>query len=310
MASLMFEANDKSPNFEKKQLLFDATILNEVQLCGMRAYFGHELNLRPPTTAVPLEEGDLLHRMLEAYYIGVKDKGVELVYNNELYKSHIDSCISLGEQHSVTQDLSPEEVSTVIYQFQEYTDHYRMDGVIPHEVERPFIKKLYEDEDLVIHLTGKIDLIAEVPNFGLSVIDHKKASRTQAPSSLSNQFTNYSWATGIRTVHINKVGFQKTLSREERFRRYTIYYTEEQINRWVKNVIYWGQQYSFYLETNTWPENRTSCDKYAGCIYSSICEAGTDEAREWLIKTKYVVGERWDVSGVLKEKIPLEIKEK
>lgn len=287
---------------EKKNIIFDGSILNEVQLCAARAQFSHELNLRPAEgPATPLEEGDLLHHILENYYNGIKNKGVELLYDNSSFDAFIEQCVSDGETYAVNKNLLPQEVSTVIYQFQEYVKHYRMDGLTIKEVERPFIVPVYEDDEITISYTGKIDLIGDAPNFGTSIIDHKKSSRTQVPSSLSNQFTGYSFATGIRMVIVNKIGFQKTLSPEDRFKRYPIFYTDNQIERWKKNTIWWGLQYAFYIENDTWPENRTSCDKYAGCIFTPICEASTQEAREWIMTTRFITGEPWDVTKVLRE---------
>jgi hypothetical protein len=288
---------------KKNNIIFDGSILNEVSLCGQKYEFSHERNLRPVEgKATPLEEGDLLHHIFEKYYKAIRDRGVEIVYDNDKFKSLIDECVAFGEEYSLEKNLTPDEASTVIFQFQEYAKHYRMDGVSVKVVEEPFITPLHEEEDLAIFYTGKIDLIGEVPNFGPCIMDHKKAARTQVPSSLSNQFTGYSFATGIRLVMINKVGFQKTLAPEDRFKRYPLYYTESQIQRWKENTIWWGRQLAFYIENNTWPENRTSCDKYGGCIFSPICEAGTEEAREWIIKSRFVVGEPWDVTASLSEK--------
>lgn len=288
-----------------KNIIFDGSILNEAQLCAQRYELQHEKNLRPVEgKATPLEEGDLLHNILEKYYKGIRDKGVELVYDNDTFKAHVDECVAFGEMYSLEKNLTPDEVSTVIYQFQEYTKHYRMDGVTVKAVEEPFIVPLHEDEDLAIFYTGKIDLVGEMPNFGPCIMDHKKAARTQAPSALSNQFTGYSYATGVRLVMVNKVGFQKTLAPEDRFKRYPIYYTESQIQRWKDNTIWWGRQLAFYMETNTWPENRTSCDKYGGCIFTPVCEAGTEEAREWIIRTRFQEGESWDVTAGLSKERP------
>ena len=286
---------------DKKNIIFDSQILNCVQLCAQRTQFEFELDLRPPTTPEPFEEGDLLHKMMEAYYLGIKEGGYDLLYSDENFKAHVEYCLELGEKHSVSLDINSAEVAAVLYQFEKYTQHFRMDGWVPLEVERPYIVPVYDSEDLSIHYCGKIDLIANIPNFGNCVVDHKKAGRTQQPSALSNQFTGYSFATKLPNVWVNKVGFQKTLSEEQRFRRYPLFYTEDSIKRWVRNTIFWGQQYAFYLENDTWPENRTSCDKYSGCIFEPICLSATDEAREYLMRANFVKGDKWDPTAVLKK---------
>ena len=177
-----------------------------------------------------------------------------------------------------------------------------MDGWKILEVEKAFISELFKDEEIGIYLTGKIDVIADVPNYGISVIDHKSSRRSQEVEPLSNQFTLYSWATEIKTIIINKVGFQKTVPPEKRFSRHPLFYTNVQIERWVKNTIWWCKFYAFCLENDSWPENRTSCDKYGGCIYTPICRSATDEGMIAQISNNFIKGKKWDVTEILMKK--------
>lgn len=287
---------------EKKRLIFDSQILNSVQMCAARTDMYFEKNLRPPTPAMPLETGDLFHKMMECYYKNLKEHGTEITYSNENFEKLLETCIEVGQEHSVTLSLQPSEVEEVIYHFTKSCKFHRMDGIIVKDVESAFIVPIYDGEDLAIYYSGKIDLIANLPNLGDVVIDHKTMRRNSDPEPLSNQFTGYSFATGIKTVVINKVGFQKTLKPEQRFVRPAIFYTEHLWEQWRADTIWWGRQYAFYLETGEWPRNRTSCDKFGGCLFMPICNAATEEARDWLMKTSYVVGEAWDPTAVLKEK--------
>lgn len=284
---------------EKKHIIFDSQILNSVQLCALRTNYYLQKNLRMPEVPVPLETGDLLHKMLECYYLNIKEHGTEVIYDNDNFNKLIDTCVGIGEAHSVTLSLQPSEVEETIFHFTEYTKHTRMDGLVVKEVEQAFISQIYDSPDLAIYYSGKIDLIADVPNFGDSVIDHKSMRRYQPPEPLSNQFTGYSFCTKIKTVIVNKIGFQKSLKPEDRFKRDPIIYTEDMWFEWQKDTIWWARQYAYFIQFNEWPRNRTSCDKYGGCLFQRICNANNEEAREWLIKTAYVVGEEWDPTAVL-----------
>lgn len=289
---------------ERKNIIFDSQILNSVQMCAYRTDLMFNQNLQPPIKATPLEEGDLLHRMFEFYnlrQIEALSKGTNILYEEELFKQLLQEAEEYGERASVELEISGEEVSSVIYQFKEYCIHTRMSGVTPLEVEKPFITEVFKDEEIGIFYTGKIDRLGTFPNFGLCWGDYKSARRTQEPSPISNQFTGYSFATGLRTGIISKVGFQKTLTPEARFREYPLFYTEEQIERWRQDTIFWGRMYAFYIENGTWPRNRTSCDKYGGCIFLRICESATEEALEWIKKAEFIVGEKWDVTKYLKK---------
>src|SRR5688572_8744661 len=101
----------------KRNIRFDSTILNSVQLCALRTKFYHVDNLRLPQTAVPLETGDLLHKMLEMYYLGVKEHGTALIYSDEDFKAHVEACIAFGEQYSVSLSINTEEVDETIKHF-------------------------------------------------------------------------------------------------------------------------------------------------------------------------------------------------
>lgn len=283
---------------KRKNIIIDGTVTNLIQNCPYKLFLAQEMNLRPNVNATPLEEGDLLHKMLEDYYKSVNDNPM-LVLTSSEYEATVQKSVEVGEEHGLTQELLPAEQDEVMHQFREVTKHYRNDGWKIIEVERPFIKELYQDEDLRILYTGKIDLIVEDPQIGICVVDHKKTKRNERPSTLSNQFTGYSWATEIQYVIVNKVGFQKTLTPEERFKRHVLFYTEDMWNQWVTDTIWWGKMYAYHIEEGVWPRNLTSCDKYGGCIYQRICEAGTEEGRAAIINTEFKVGEHWDPTKVL-----------
>jgi PD-(D/E)XK nuclease superfamily len=286
----------------KTNILFDSTILNTLQMCAAKTKFEFEMNLRTLQKAEPLEKGDLLHKILEHYYLQHKEIGARLVLETDLFNKAKQEALEFGERHSMTLSLEQSVIQETMKQTEIYLDHTRMDGWEILAVEEPFIVRLYDDEDITVNLAGKIDLIINEPQLGSCVADHKSGSRQETPLRLSNQFTAYSYATDIPIVIVNKIGFQKTVPTEQRMRRYPIRYTEYLINKWKANTVWWAQQYAFFLENDTWPENRTSCDKYGGCIYQSICDAGTLEGRDAMIQNRFVVSEPWDVSSFLEKK--------
>lgn len=285
----------------KVNIIFDSQVLNSIQLCALRTKLYFQDNFRLPQVAEPLETGDLLHKILEKYYLGHKEGGTVLLYSDEAFKTHVDSCITFGEQYSTTLSLTAESTDEVIKHFTENVNFFRMDGMVVEKVESAFIVPLHVEDDLGIYYSGKIDLIANMPTYGRVLIDHKSQRRATDPDILSNQFTGYSFATGIPNVMINRVGFQKTYTAEKRFTRPVLLYSQDLINRWKTNTIWWGRQYAFFLEFGEWPENRTSCDKYGGCVFQRICGASTDEAREWIKQSAYIIGEKWDPTKALIE---------
>jgi hypothetical protein len=281
-------------------IIFDSQILNAVQACAEKTRLNFRLNLILPNKATPLEEGDLIHQMFEHYNKGlIAGNNQELIYDNARWNALVAESEALGEAASITMSLSPAEASEIIYQFKEYVTHFRMDGVRVLEAERPFIKELYSDDQIRIFYTGKIDRMTDTPNFGVVPRDYKSGRRREAPEPLSNQFTGYAWATGSRVMIVDKVGFQKTLKPEERFNIYPLLYPPSAIKEWIEDTIWWGKQYAFFIETNTWPRNRTSCDKYGGCTYIPVCKA-SEEARAMVMQNEFIIGDDWDPTAVLR----------
>lgn len=299
----------------RKNIIFDSQILNAVQLCALRTDLNFNKNLLLPEKSHYLEEGDLLHQMFEVYNLELKIHGTNILYDDNRFKQLQEKCQAHGEAVSPEMNISPNQASEVLFQFEKYTSFTRMDGVEILEAEKPFIIELYKDDDLGIFYTGKIDRVTKTPGAGDFIPrDYKSARRTESPSSTSNQFSGYAYfsylTTGESIIFVDKVGFQKTLTPEERFRSYRLDYTVEMLERWKANTIWWGRQYAYYLDEDIWPENRTSCDKYAGCQYLTICEARTEESRIELMKSAYIVGDKWDPTDVLRKdrkRIPVEV---
>lgn len=304
---------------EKRVISIDSTILNTFQMCARKAQYNFEENLQPPIKAEPLERGDLLHKMMELYY-GLtwaregeqwvisddNDTIVKLVEANMLssnvedfsdWAKRVKFAVEAGRYFSTKMELGIDEVEETIFQFGEYAKHFRYDTWRPLAVEEVGSKKIHEDEETIIVYNFKIDLIMEKDGMVIPW-DHKTSRRAQSPSSLSNQFIGYAFGIGASHVIVNKIGFQKTKKPSERFLRDLLTYDAERIEEWLANTIWWTQMYDHHKSTNEWPMNLTSCDKYSGCIYSSLCEQAPS-GREWVKQRQYIVGRAWDVASIL-----------
>lgn len=289
-----------------KNVIMDGSMLNNLQACPYKFWLNHELDLVANDKSVPLEEGDLLHHMYE-FFNTVKMRDPSIVYDELRFHSALADAISHGERHCVEQNLTPSEADEVIYQFKAHVLHEQFNGERVLEVEKPFLITLYEDEDYRIHYAGKIDLIVDKPHFGVCVKDFKKKSRTSPPEPLSNQFTGYSYATKIKTVIVDEVGFQKSLEPQKRFKEFPVYYTDDQWEAWKVDTIWWGHMLIYHMEENRWPRNRTSCDKYNGCVYGKICNSSTEDGRASIMNGLYTKAPHWDPTSVLaRKKINLE----
>lgn len=314
-----------------KIVSLDSTILNTLQQCDTKYFLNFEQQVQPMHKAEPLEEGSLMHNMLEVYYaiigkvvvpdspswLELKEAGLFNGDPESLYKltwpEIVRHAIEVGRWYFTKTELDPAEAEMIIYQFSEYCEHYRYEPWVPLAVEEVGARELFFDDDLQIIYNFKIDLVAQ-QNGRLMPWDHKTSKKRSTPTSLSNQFIGYCFGLQVNHILINKIGFQKTLSRSDRFQRFTLTIDDDRIKEWQLNSAYWTifhlamaeDNYELYIpklkllkkELNGHTKNLTSCDKYSGCIYSDICEA-SPLSRQNKIERDYKIGQKWDVASIL-----------
>lgn len=282
-----------------KILPVTVSYINDVMLCARLYYYTRVRNLRPPQMPVYMDQGTYLHALLETYYKGLMEnyQGRDPAWTVEQL---VEKAIEENRVKAMAPEmnLDPQDVSETEYQFREYVSHYKGDGLTPIAVEEPFSKLLFKDDELGVGVLveGRIDLIgkpASHPDMQI-VYDHKKTSRQKDPNVLMNQAFCYAWATGIRTFCLNEVGFQKTVPRNQRFKRHSWTYNPTQIQEWVGIATFWCKLVLGYIEDGVYPPNYTSCDKFGyvgggGCRFREVC-ATIPDAREHKISQSFVEG--------------------
>lgn len=290
------------------KLAIDSQILNNFLACNRKMKYYNLQHLRPKSKAPALTKGALAHEIMRGYYLARK--------NGE--RDH-KICFEAGKEkalkHLETEkpDLSKDEIISVFGACKENLDHHQNDGWRPIAVEETFSRELaivegpftfISDgvehtgdvetvETIELFYEGIIDLVVDAPHIGIIAIDHKTSSRNYKISSLSNQFMGYCWALGINHFIVNKIGFQTSLSPAEKHARDLKSYPDALINEWENETVNASIAIVNALTTGTFPPNYTSCDKYSGCIFQTLCSA-TPDAREFLSKREYVIGEKWD----------------
>ena len=286
-----------------RTICFDSQILTTFQECGEKFYLTFIENLKPFYPVDPLVKGDVLHTAVEGYYRYLK-AGLQGEQDRTIiHKQGIEVAVLEARAKAALNGIDLELAEEVIKTTVEYLDFYQNDDLVPLEIEEPFIQVLYEspEDELRICYAGKIDLVATASRYQWNPIpfDNKSTTRNQTPSGRSNQFFGYCNALDSNLLVVNRIGFQKTLSASERFKRIPLSYPPEYRQRWVRNTIKWGYKLAFALENKQYEENLSSCDKYSGCTFKAICEAINPEAKEWIIQSKYMVGEKWDPTKLL-----------
>lgn len=275
----------------------DMSQFDMFRLCEQRFHNRYNLNKTAPQKAQQLDRGTLVHISCETYYEAIK--------NGAKYNDATVAALSIIRQAGViATDLEPEVINRVIDVMEEYYDFWRSEDqnlqIIG--VESPFLYLLYEDDEIRVHLAGKIDLITSDNKYPNHPMDHKSYDRDSEVHRMSNQFKNYCYAVQSDFLTVNRIGFQKTLKPHEKFKRIKLSYDKIILEAWKQNVIKVMFHYLNCVAENSWPLNETSCDKYnRRCEYFNVCDASGQEAKLYKLSADFNTVEPWDVSKVLRK---------
>lgn len=266
-------------------------------LCAERFNNRYNKNLTAPNKDMRLDRGTIVHVGCEVYYEALKA--------GSNYQDAVTAALSkVREAGVIATDLEPEMINRVLDVLEEYFDFWRVADqsfeII--EVEKPFLYLLHEDDEVRIHLAGKIDLITSDNQYTNLPYDHKSYDTDRGVSRMSNQFKNYSHAVGSNYLMVNRIGFQKTLKPHEKFKRVMLTYDPFVFMQWKNNVIKNMYHYLMCVAEDAWPMNETSCDKwFRKCEYFNACDASGEEAKNYKLSADFIHVDPWDVSKVLRK---------
>lgn len=279
---------------EKIIVKFDSQILNSMNLCPERYRLEHIENWRPLLKAPALEKGSVIHTMLAHYRKGKKEGRTTLADHSTL----VAECVQIGRVASSGYSLDITDFDEIKSTFQDYVLRWQYDGWEILDVEQPFSKVLFDSPELMMIYEGIIDARIIDPKIGQAVVDSKTESRKSYPYPLSNQFQGYEWAFGVPVI-IDKIGFQSSLADNEKFRRPVHESGAPAIAEWVDDAvdqvieaIGWHGLLDSKKRTSL-HKNRTSCDKYSGCIFQKVC-AAPEEVREFKLIANFFKDKKWD----------------
>ncbi|SRR5258706_9833859 len=281
----------------KVNIVMDMSMYDMFLLCAYRFRNRYKLNLAASEKNDNLDRGILIHICCESYYESLASGAkYEFAANSALMK--------LKAAFATESNLDNDEARQIFDTMEEYFDYWRVadQGFEILGVEEPFLYLLYEDDDVRIHLAGKIDLRVRDNQYENLPYDHKSHKRTSPVNELSNQFKNYCLVSKSNYLIVNRIGLQKTLKPHEKFTRVPLSYDPLIFESWKKNVIANIFTYLKCEAENFWPTNETSCDKFnRRCEYYEVCKSSGEEAKEFKLATQFIQIEPWDVSKVLRK---------
>ncbi len=278
-------------------IVFDATMLNEFQLCQCKFNYRHNLNKVPTVKAKPLDKGGVLHVGLENYFLTLAANGK--------WEEAVDRGLTSTREALNDSDLDTKEGNRILEVIEENTKFWKHTD-LSYEilgVEEPFTYILYSDDVFRIIMIGKIDLRINAKGYSNLPMDHKSYERDYPLNDLSNQFTNYANALNSPFVFVNRVGFQTSLKPEQKYKRVPLSYDPLKFEQWKNNTIKWAMLYYDCVQNNDWPMNLTSCDKFNRlCEYHGVCNTSGEENKIYKLNAFFATAEPWDVSKALTKK--------
>lgn len=292
----------------KANIILDMSSWDLFETCQFRYHVRHNLNRSVPISekAPALDSGGLAHEGLETYF-----KGLQLAahYNDRMHAAIMRMRVVSSDPEQC--NLDEKESQVVMNAVEQSCEYWRFEDEQMEilEVERSFLRLIYEDELVRIFVSGKIDLLVNIKGIGRAAsyfglpIDHKTYSRDFEVPRLSNQFQNYCDSVGSNYLVVNRIGLQKTLKPEEKFKRVPLSYDQFILEDWRNNLIEGIlNDYMSCVGRDKWRMNFTSCFKFnRKCECYEICETSGVENKLIKLEQRLTVVSPWDVTAKLKK---------
>lgn len=257
-------------------LLISATKLDRIQQCEELFRYSYVKEITTIERKKEVEEGDLLHKLLQYYYVQKKQ--------DPTYHPRIDDIVEIGRNYATNLSLPTQETEEMLNLFKDYILYYSNETWKIEEVEVPFAVEILRDEEANIRivLEGKIDLLVTEEKTGVRlVVDHKRVSRNYTPYDRDNQKLAYCLASGRRDFIINQIGTQKSYNVDKRMQRYYFNYSEHQIEEFISNTIDWSLQILKVIDSDKKgyfvKRNYTACNRFnMKCQFYDVCNTTED----------------------------------
>lgn len=301
---------------QKVNIILDASKIDLFETCPARFNFRYNHNKGLPIGQKnkSLDIGGLAHEGLAVYY--------NFLAEGKHFNDRMQACLMKIREISsnpAQSALDPDEVSSLLKTIEENLDYWRAEDencLEILEVEQPFLYLLYEDDDIRILISGKIDILTNYHGIGRNSsytnlpYDHKTFSRDGEVLRKSNQFINYSNAVGSNYLIVNRIGLhdpeaKKPKPAEEKYKRLILSYDPVYIQDWKDNLTKMLlTDYISCVTNEYWPEKPTSCNKFnRKCEYYDICDTSGQENKEMKLHNNYVTVEEWDVTKSLRGEV-------
>ena len=290
----------------KTVLVLDSSQINEAIKCHhMWAlnYREHLSNATNVTTA--LDEGTLMHALLDVYYTLIATGGPRL----NIYTAAQAAVVALTADRTFEaylKDKSADRWEFLVQRFMQYVARYSSNDFQPiinkgrPSVEVGFSKVLFEDSKRLFIVEGRIDLISTINGERLWM-DHKTQSTQGNLYKYKSQFLTYAWATGYKYGIINYIRLHAKYDDRHTLVRETIQFPQHLILRWEERMLHLFFELAKVIESSNGdsehfkrePGACAGAFEKSPCQYTQICETESAEMREQIKKFHYIKRTPW-----------------
>ncbi len=171
-------------------------------------------------------------------------------------------------------------------------------------IEKGFSYKLYETNEYLFVLEGRIDFMGEAHDGTPLWMDHKFQFRKHQLYAKSIQFKNYSLATGLNLAVINYIRLTEKIDKET-FVRQPLSFSSMEMRHWKQEltdlyvtIAKTVADPHYYLSeglTYARSQNRSSCGGAWGkaCQYAPMCEEYNPQIREAVKRRDFMPRKEW-----------------
>jgi len=286
----------------KTNIVFSASSLKLFKHCKKKFKYAHLMRKTVPVHEKPraLDLGTLGHIGMEMYF----NQLAEGIHFNDRIHNALMKIKATAADASVSNVDITEELPILENAFTQSCEFWRFEDEHLEilAIETPFDYILFEDEFIRIIISGKVDLLVNKPAMGGGAsytnlpYDHKFISRDFPSDRLDDQFINYTIPTGSNFLIVNKVGMQKTLKPEEKYKRIPLSYDPLIVQQWKDNTIETiVNEYLNSVVKDSFPMNEGSCRKYGRlCEFYDVCNSSGEAAKAFKLDSQYSDREPWD----------------
>ena len=267
--------------------IFDSSKVQEFQTCPRKYFYRYILGWTSEYPNNHLVFGSAIHKALEHLLLnGYESKSISDAFDLflEEYRS---------EFNEETDELfTPKVPERVLPALVEYCDYYKNDFEEFDVLFTEVAGTVPLADDRVMHF--RQDAICRKKSTGeIFSLEHKTLGATPSQRwaeqwDLKTQIGTYTHVLyclfpreEVFGVVVNALGFLKT---KFRFLRHPVRKTEESMNVWLWNTLYWLDQIHWHTALlkdcseddpvlRAFPMNTESCTKYYGCPFKDFCSA-------------------------------------